>query len=301
MEYTKEREKRSEGRVRPVWLFPREDFALWKAKCENQETLRCSSYGQYLEDWDRGREEAAREGIRVVPYSMGVQQMLDELARRELENCPFNWAYVTLMLTGAVTDHFGLPAHIEDNQVAIWVFPPENFPQWKAAFNPYYQDHQEFMGRVAALQARLEGKGREVRRVHIPVGEMIGELHRRGLSHARSDCGLIAAIRAGLMPDRVICDLGESHERPHQAAGLWIFPERQFDLWREVCKHPDCESYAQFFAVIAATQADEERKRRKVTRMFMTVEQMLEELACRELRNDRIDRAILLGYLVDGR
>jgi hypothetical protein len=59
----------------------------------------------------------------------------------------------------------------------------------------------------------------------------------------------------------------------------WIFPPADFPAWRELVSDTDLASHADYLALVAAVQADQERAGRTVQRIKMTVAEMAAALA----------------------
>ncbi len=83
-------------------------------------------------------------------------------------------------------------------------------------------------------------------------------------------------------------------------AYLWQFPESGFDQWRAMPDTPALESYGDYLAVIAALQADIERKGTEVRRVRMSVIAMIAELENRGFPNDVQHRTRIIGLLGAG-
>ncbi len=72
---------------------------------------------------------------------------------------------------------------------------------------------------------------------------------------------------------------------------LWEFPAADFDAWRELVGTPEVASHADYMALLAAVQADQERQGMEVRRVKMTVAEMRAELVARGLTNTPDNRA----------
>ncbi len=74
---------------------------------------------------------------------------------------------------------------------------------------------------------------------------------------------------------------------------LWEFPAADFPDWLALVGESDCRSYADYLAMLAAVQADQEGKGIEVVRVKMTVAQMRAGLAERGLNNTAANRATI--------
>lgn len=74
---------------------------------------------------------------------------------------------------------------------------------------------------------------------------------------------------------------------------LWEFPAADFDAWCELVGAPEVASHADYMALLAAVQADQERQGREVRRVRMTVAEMRAALAERGLPNTPDNRAAI--------
>lgn len=76
---------------------------------------------------------------------------------------------------------------------------------------------------------------------------------------------------------------------------LWLFPEIDFQAWRELVGSPQVNSYAEYLTLLAAIQADLERSGIKVVRVKLSVAQMRAEIETRNWPNTPDHRAAILA------
>jgi hypothetical protein len=76
---------------------------------------------------------------------------------------------------------------------------------------------------------------------------------------------------------------------------LWEFPADDFAAWRDLVGSPQVASHAEYMAMLAAVQADQERQGRAVRRVRMTVAAMRVALAEAGLENTPNHRAAIIG------
>lgn len=77
---------------------------------------------------------------------------------------------------------------------------------------------------------------------------------------------------------------------------LWIFPAADFDHWcKLVGDDGKLATHADYMAMIAAVQADQERQGHKVRRVGMRVASMQSALAARNLPNTPDNRALVIA------
>lgn len=72
---------------------------------------------------------------------------------------------------------------------------------------------------------------------------------------------------------------------------LWEFPAADFADWQALVGSPEVASHADYMALLAAVQADQERQGREVVRVKMTVAEMRAGLESRGLENTPDNRA----------
>lgn len=85
--------------------------------------------------------------------------------------------------------------------------------------------------------------------------------------------------------------------------GLWQFPEEDFDAWWALVLDdggdaPECKTYVEYKTLMAAIQADIERRGDAVFRVKMTVREMQTELRGTfetRLKNTAANRALIIG------
>lgn len=85
--------------------------------------------------------------------------------------------------------------------------------------------------------------------------------------------------------------------RPADAIVLWEFPEPDFQEWQELVGETPLSSYADYLALLASVQADQERMGRQVVRVHFSVQRMRDELAPRGWPNTPEYRAAVVGLL----
>lgn len=76
---------------------------------------------------------------------------------------------------------------------------------------------------------------------------------------------------------------------------IWVFPECDFDAWRNLAGTTEVDDYAGFLTLLAACQADLERQGHSVRRVKMTVAEMRDRLAERNWPNTTIHRAMVIA------
>ncbi len=74
-----------------------------------------------------------------------------------------------------------LPA---DAGIVLWQFPQEDFEAWRAMPDtPALDSYEKYLSVLAAMQGDIERRGKQARRVVIPVAAVIAELDRLGLEN----------------------------------------------------------------------------------------------------------------------
>lgn len=76
---------------------------------------------------------------------------------------------------------------------------------------------------------------------------------------------------------------------------LWVFPAADFAAWLRMVGSAQVESHADYMAMIAAVQADQERQGFRVERVGMRVASMASALAARNLPNTPDNRALIVA------
>lgn len=76
---------------------------------------------------------------------------------------------------------------------------------------------------------------------------------------------------------------------------LWEFPVADFAAWCELTGETKLASHAEYMALLAAVQADQERQGREVRRVRMTVDEMRDKLADKKWDNTPDNRAAVIG------
>lgn len=80
-----------------------------------------------------------------------------------------------------------------------------------------------------------------------------------------------------------------------QQLSLWLFPECDFDAWKKLVGETKLTSYADYLELLAGFEATYARRGIEVTRIAMTVEQMVKELAAHGWTNTPDNRAAVIG------
>ena len=76
---------------------------------------------------------------------------------------------------------------------------------------------------------------------------------------------------------------------------LWIFPESDFPDWCELVTSPQVSTYQEYLTLIAAVQADQERRGIEVRRVSLTVSEMRRRLTESGLPNTPDSRAKIIA------
>jgi len=84
-----------------------------------------------------------------------------------------------------------------------------------------------------------------------------------------------------------------------EAIVLWEFPAADFAGWCDLVGEPEVATHAEYLALLAAVQADQERQGRRVLRARFPVARMRAELAARAWPNTPDHRAAVTGLLAD--
>lgn len=81
--------------VMAVWVFPESDFAAWKNHMNGDD----NTYADYLEFISSAARAAEQRGMVVRKVYLGVQEVLDELEKRNMKNDPPDRSYLFALLS----------------------------------------------------------------------------------------------------------------------------------------------------------------------------------------------------------
>lgn len=79
--------------------------------------------------------------------------------------------------------------------ICVWVFPREDFADWKSHCGGESVSYEGYMTLLAAVQADQERAGHQVTRVAMSVAEMLAALDSRGWPNTPDRRAAVIALR----------------------------------------------------------------------------------------------------------